>query len=326
MPQRKPDPDGAEEGRRRIDLSATQVVASALATVVGAVLASELGVYGTILGAAVVSIGATTGGAVFQHLFRRTGEQLRGAVDRAAGPGPLTNGLRQAPPSDRTDAAPPGAVPPAAGPRAAGPRGAAEWSTPRVVRARRRWTWKSYAAVSALVFAVAMVPILAFELATGQPVSATVQGGSGSGTSLGGRVDRKPPAPPGDAPSSGPTAVPSPAAGRDGGASGRPSPGARPGTEGDGSTASPSAGASAGSGAGTGGTPSPAPSTPTSAGPSGEPSGSATPTRPSGDGSASARPSGGTTPKPPTPGTAVVPPPAPEPAATPAPRPGQSAP
>ncbi|MFC5667283.1 hypothetical protein ACFP3U_30485 [Kitasatospora misakiensis] len=309
MPQRKPDPDGAEEGRRRIDLSATQVAASALATVVGAVLASELGVYGTILGAAVVSVGATTGGAVFQHLFRRTGEQLRGAVDRAAGPGPLANGLRQAPRPDHADA----------GPSESGPPGTAEWSTPRVVRARRRWTWKSYAAVSALVFAVAMVPILAFELATGQPVSATVQGGSGSGTSLGGRVDRKPPVPPGEAPSSGPAAVPSPSAGRDAGASGRPSPGARPGTDVGGPTASPSAGASTGAsaGSGAGGTPSGTPATPPTARPSGEPSGSATPSRPSGEGTASAGPSGGATPKPPAPTTAVAPPPAPEPAATP---------
>ncbi|MDY0813221.1 hypothetical protein SM793_17660, partial [Kitasatospora purpeofusca] len=88
MPEQKPERGGAEEGRRRIDLSATQVAASALATVVGAVLASELGVYGTILGAAVVSIGATTGGALFQHLFRRTGEQLRGG----GGPPPRPGG------------------------------------------------------------------------------------------------------------------------------------------------------------------------------------------------------------------------------------------
>ncbi|WP_225447262.1 hypothetical protein [Streptacidiphilus sp. PB12-B1b] len=63
--------------RRSLDLSVTQVAASSLAAVAGAVLASELGVYGTLLGAAVVSAGATTGSALFQHAFRRTGEQLR---------------------------------------------------------------------------------------------------------------------------------------------------------------------------------------------------------------------------------------------------------
>ncbi|MFF2660909.1 hypothetical protein ACFVUH_26535 [Kitasatospora sp. NPDC058032] len=270
-----------------------QVAASALATVVGAVLASELGVYGTILGAAVVSIGATTGSAVFQHVFKRTGEQLRGAVDRTAGPGQLANGLRQAPEPVPGEGPPP----------------SAQWNAPQVVRARRRWTWKSYAAVSALVFTLAMVPILAFEVATGQPVSATVKGGSGTGTSIGGRVDRKPTVPPGDAPSSGPASVPSPSAGRDGGASGRPSPDTRPGAE----SGEPSASPSTGSGAGAGTEPSAKPS----ARPSGEPSApstppaSTTPSAPAGDGAASAKPSGGATPKPPAPTTAVEPPAAP---------------
>ncbi|WP_380279758.1 hypothetical protein [Kitasatospora purpeofusca] len=270
-----------------------QVAASALATVVGAVLASELGVYGTILGAAVVSIGATTGSAVFQHLFKRTGEQLRGAVDRPAGAGQLANGLRQAPEP----------VP------AADPPVPAQWNTPQVLRARRRWTWKSFAAVSVLVFTLAMVPILAFELATGQPVSATVKGESGTGTSIGGRVDRKPTVPPGDAPSSGPSSVPSPSAGRDGGASGRPSPDARPGTEGG----EPSASPSAGSGAGSGTAPSTAPSAPPTGEPSAPsaPSASAKPSAPAGDGAASAKPSGAATPKPPAPSTAVEPPAAP---------------
>src|SRR2546421_6450330 len=38
------------------------------------------GGYGTILGAAVGSVLATTGGATFQHLFRPTGDQLRDSV------------------------------------------------------------------------------------------------------------------------------------------------------------------------------------------------------------------------------------------------------
>ena len=33
--------------------------------------------YGTFIGAGVVSVVATCGGTVFQHLFKRTGEQLR---------------------------------------------------------------------------------------------------------------------------------------------------------------------------------------------------------------------------------------------------------
>jgi hypothetical protein len=65
---------------KRVDLSLAQVAGSALAAAVAAYLAGRLGVYGTIIGAGVVSVVATTGGSVFQHLFRRTGEQLKEAT------------------------------------------------------------------------------------------------------------------------------------------------------------------------------------------------------------------------------------------------------
>ncbi|QNE74373.1 hypothetical protein F0344_06900 [Streptomyces finlayi] len=72
----KPESD-AEPKERRIDLSLPQVAGSAVAAVAAAVMASRLGVYGTIAGAGVMSIVATCGGSVFQHFFRRTGEQIR---------------------------------------------------------------------------------------------------------------------------------------------------------------------------------------------------------------------------------------------------------
>ncbi|RCH65247.1 hypothetical protein DT019_29195 [Streptomyces sp. SDr-06] len=70
-------PDTGTEEKKRIDLSVPQVAGSALAAVTAAVLASQLGVYGTFLGAGVVSVVATCGGTIFQHFFKRTGEQLR---------------------------------------------------------------------------------------------------------------------------------------------------------------------------------------------------------------------------------------------------------
>ncbi|MGX1880358.1 hypothetical protein [Streptomyces sp. NPDC055287] len=73
----KPEADSKESRNPRLDLSVAQVAGSAVAAVVAAVLASKLGVYGTIIGAGVVSVVATSGGTIFQHLFRRTGEQLR---------------------------------------------------------------------------------------------------------------------------------------------------------------------------------------------------------------------------------------------------------
>ncbi|MET4647240.1 hypothetical protein ABID95_007008 [Streptomyces atratus] len=72
----KPETD-IEPKERRIDLNVPQVAGSAVAAIAAAVAASQLGVYGTILGAGVMSVVATCGGSVFQHFFRRTGEQIR---------------------------------------------------------------------------------------------------------------------------------------------------------------------------------------------------------------------------------------------------------
>ncbi|MFJ2024577.1 hypothetical protein ACIODW_12345 [Streptomyces sp. NPDC087897] len=72
----KPEND-TEQKEKRIDLSLPQVAGSAVAAVAAAVAASQLGVYGTIAGAGVMSVVATCGGSVFQHFFRRTGEQIR---------------------------------------------------------------------------------------------------------------------------------------------------------------------------------------------------------------------------------------------------------
>ncbi|WP_392673134.1 hypothetical protein [Streptomyces sp. LN785] len=82
----KPESDIEPRGRRT-DLSLPQVAGSAVASVAAAVAASQLGVYGTILGAGVMSVVATCGGSVFQHFFRRTGEQIRGARVQANGAG-----------------------------------------------------------------------------------------------------------------------------------------------------------------------------------------------------------------------------------------------
>ncbi|WP_212913147.1 hypothetical protein [Streptomyces sp. TS71-3] len=77
--------DAPEEGghRRRLDLNLPQVAGSAVAAVVAAKFAANLGVYGTILGAGLVSAIATCGGPLFQHFFRRTGEQIRVAASQA---------------------------------------------------------------------------------------------------------------------------------------------------------------------------------------------------------------------------------------------------
>ncbi|MEU3349189.1 hypothetical protein ABZ723_30205 [Streptomyces sp. NPDC006700] len=209
--------------RRRFDLSVAQVAGSALAAVVAAKLASYFGVYGTILGAGVVSVLATCGGSVLQHFFRRTGEQLRGvgtfpgaspgavpgtcaaafpAVSPAAGPGPVPV------------AAPAGRVPPPVG----------EFGEGTVYRARTR-SWKRPVVAAALVFGVTMAGITAYELVSGDSFS------GGRGTTVGYAVTghRSPSSvTPGEhAPTSSPSRTPGTGTGTspDGAASARPDSG-----------------------------------------------------------------------------------------------------
>ncbi|MGJ7876475.1 hypothetical protein [Streptomyces rochei] len=171
------DTEAPTEGARRIDLSVPQVAGSALAAVVAAKLASSFGVYGTILGAGLISVIATCGGSVLQHFFKRTGEQLR--VKRAGG-GPRTASV------------------PAAGSAPASAWG--EFTEGTVYRARTRG-WKRPLVAAALVFGVTMAGITAYELASGENLSgghSTTVGsaftghhtsGSGHGDSDGGGGD-----------------------------------------------------------------------------------------------------------------------------------------
>jgi hypothetical protein len=62
-----------------LQLSPVQIVASLLATLTGAILASYLGVGGTLAGAAVGSIASTTGTEVYRHYLRRSQERLKTA-------------------------------------------------------------------------------------------------------------------------------------------------------------------------------------------------------------------------------------------------------
>lgn len=62
-----------------LQLSPVQIVASLLATLTGAILASYLGVGGTLTGAAVGSLASTTGTEVYRHYLRRSQERLKAA-------------------------------------------------------------------------------------------------------------------------------------------------------------------------------------------------------------------------------------------------------
>ncbi|MCT9079179.1 hypothetical protein [Streptomyces fulvoviolaceus] len=188
--------------RKVLDLTLVQVVASALATVAGAVLASLLGVTGTIIGAAVVSASATTGAAVFSHAFRRTGEGIRSRVPSVGVP--RTPGEERADhradaraafgmPADATtvDARPPSGPGGPEGEHGGTTAGSAppegeSVTTYRGGSVRRTIGWRKYALATGLVFALAMVTVTAVELIAGKPVAAVVKNEPGRGTSVGG--------------------------------------------------------------------------------------------------------------------------------------------
>ena len=67
---------------RRIELSATQVVASMLAAVTGAIAASYTGIAGTVIGVAVMSIASTAGAAVYKHYLASSQEKLLASKER----------------------------------------------------------------------------------------------------------------------------------------------------------------------------------------------------------------------------------------------------
>jgi hypothetical protein len=197
--------------RRALDLSVVQVCASALAAVAAAILASELGVYGTIIGAAVVSVGATIGGAMFQHLFRRTGEGIRNRVPSGTPPVTVAEGE-----SVRTY-------------RAGGGR-------------FRLWGWKGRALLAGLVFVLAMGTLTVVELVAGKPVAAVVRNEPGSGTSLGGGTAGGATPAPQDTPSAG---QPSGGASTDPGSSAAPGSGGTPSAGGSSTPSAPPSTASA---------------------------------------------------------------------------------
>lgn len=152
-----------EKETKKLDLSAAQVAGSSLATVAAALLASQMGVYGTILGAGVVSVVATAGGPVIQHFFRRTGDQLRETARPKARQVPV-EGPREEPHEVR---APDGTmmlrqVPP---PEVSEEFGAA------TVHGKRFRGWKRTAVASGAAFAIALGGIGTYEAIADTSVS-----------------------------------------------------------------------------------------------------------------------------------------------------------
>jgi hypothetical protein len=166
---------------RRPDVSYAQVAGSALAAVSAAVIASFLGVGGTVLGAALGSLIATLGGAIYAHSFRRAGAKLSETkvltvVTRSrAGhgePGPGDVPLIEPASSDGER----GPTPPYA---ESGPPGTTDEEVIQEGPARPRWmSWKTAALLAVAACVIAMVVVSVIELTIGGPIS----GGSGGTT------------------------------------------------------------------------------------------------------------------------------------------------
>jgi hypothetical protein len=157
----QPQPAPPRARRGRLGLSATQLIASALAAITATIAASYLGVSGTVVGAAVASVLTAIGNAVYGHSLRSTGNRVREVVPAAARFGPR--------------AVPTAPVLPAAGPR---------------VRPDLRPTdepvhpWRRYAFGAAAVFVAVLAVVTSVEVVAGRPVSDLLRGDSGSGTTL----------------------------------------------------------------------------------------------------------------------------------------------
>ena len=180
-PRPPPDPGSPpspDEGG--LDVNGTQLCASTLASVSAAVVASIFGVTGTIVGAAVMSVIATTGSALYTHGIRRTGAKLQQTpvadLTRRLGPWPRAG-------DDPTEAASADAAPSStSGPTRLSRRPAEGW---REWLADRRW---GVVAGVGVVFAATLGVVTLVELA-GQHSLAGITGDSSGRTSIGSLFD-----------------------------------------------------------------------------------------------------------------------------------------
>jgi hypothetical protein len=146
-------------GRHGPELSVTQLVAGAAATVTATVAASYFGVAGTLIGAGAVSVLTTVGATVYQRFLDHGKERLVSRVParadtRVRDGATRTGGHRSVGgPGGGTDGRP----------------------TPR---------WYVLLGAAAGIFLTVMTLVTAFELYTGKPLSKTVRGRTGEGTSV----------------------------------------------------------------------------------------------------------------------------------------------
>jgi hypothetical protein len=153
-----------QSDKKRIDFDPIQVAAGSLASVTAAVAASELGVAGTLIGAAVGSVVGALAGTVYEHYIDRTQDHVRTLVPRRTA---------DHPPTDHTATTTTTAT------------------TATTATARPAWLRSGRLALvgsAAVGLGIALVALTGFEAVTGQPIGAgEADGGTSIGRAFGGR-------------------------------------------------------------------------------------------------------------------------------------------
>ncbi|PRW63580.1 hypothetical protein [Actinopolyspora mortivallis] len=187
--------DSERDGKKglfgKLDLSPTQVLGTALASVTAAFLGGSLGIAGTVSGAALTSLVITVGGAVYQRSLETTKEKAANAALRR--PGRRTPGQGREEATRRIPAGPAAAPGDGQATRVLRPC-SPEATTDRIPlsgtdsvpsgeapsRARRGIRWRVVAVTSGLAFLLCMVVVTGYEVLTGDSVS-----GDSGGTTVG---------------------------------------------------------------------------------------------------------------------------------------------
>ncbi|GAA0511060.1 hypothetical protein GCM10011581_01130 [Saccharopolyspora subtropica] len=198
--EKKRDADGKSG---KLDLSPPKVAGAALASVTAAFLGSRLGVAGTVVGAGLTSVVITVGGALYQRSFESAKEKAVLVAAKARKRQQRTEVIRYVSTEDkqvtRRIHLSPGMHWPGGervvdspdtdrGPDTDDTTRVLHPTTPSVNKRRQRVRWAMVAASCALVFALSMLVVTAFEGVTGRPLS-----GGGGGTTIGQVLHRDPP-------------------------------------------------------------------------------------------------------------------------------------
>ena len=156
LPPPAPSPQPATEKAGSLDLSVPKVAGGALAAMTTAALGSQLGVAGTLVGAAIASVIAAVATSLYTASLRHTGERLRTVIPAGR---PRSGGRASSGPASMAES-------PAHHVIASSPTPSAASLSPS-----RRLNWAGILVGAVAAFALAAVAVTGIELASGRALS-----------------------------------------------------------------------------------------------------------------------------------------------------------